>query len=302
MKKKAYIYMIITTLIWGGSYVVGKATVNEFPPITLTFFRFLISAIIILPIMIKTEGKRAKLSLKDLPLMLLIAFSGGFGYSMMYFFSLVHTTAIKSAMIVAINPLTTLLLSALILKEQLSFIKVGSILLALFGVMITITDGFQVFSSGFTLNPGDLIMLSAVCLYSFYSVISHKIMKKYSPVILTGYSFIISMFCMIPIVWNEKPFELWMNASLNGKLSVIYLGAFASAIAYLLHQISIKHLGASKSMSFYSLVPIFTAIFSIIFLNENLSLSLILGGAAILSGIYLNYNYKGRKNALNTVE
>ena len=300
MKKRAYLYMLITTLIWGGSYVIGKMTVNEFPPLTLTFFRFLISAAIILPIMIKKEGKRALLSVKDLPVMLLIALTGGFGYSMMYFFSLVHTTAIKSSMIVAINPLTTLLLAAVILKERLSLIKTGSILLALFGVMITITDGFSLFRSGFSFNPGDLIMLSAVGLYSFYSVISHKIMNRYSPVILTGYSFIISMFCMIPIVWHEKPFEIWARASLNGRLSVIYLGAFASAVAYLLHQVSIKHLGASKSMSFYSLVPIFTAMFSIIFLKENLSLSLFIGGTAIITGIWLNYNYKGRKNALNT--
>jgi len=302
MKKNAYLYMLITTLIWGGSYVVGKATVGEFPPLTLTFFRFLISAVIILPIMIKTEGKKAKLSVKDLPLMFLLALTGGFGYSMMYFFSLVHTTAIKSSMIVAINPLTTLLLSAVLLRERLSFLKVGSILIALFGVMITITDGFSMFRSGFSLNLGDVIMLLAVGLYSFYSVISHKIMNRYSPVILAGYSFIISAFCMIPIVWSERPFEIWMNASLTGRLSVIYLGAFASAIAYLLHQISIKHLGASKSMSFYSLVPVFTAIFSIIFLGETLSFSLILGGSAILTGIWMNYNYKGKRHAFNTAE
>jgi drug/metabolite transporter (DMT)-like permease len=302
MKKSAYLYMVVTTLIWGGSYVVGKITVDEFPPLTLTFFRFLISAIIILPLMLKSEGKRAKLTWREMPLMLLIAFSGGFGYSMLYFSSLVYTTAIKSSMIVAINPLTTLLLSSVILRERLSLVKMGSILIALFGVMITITDGFRLFSGEFYFNSGDLIMLMAVVLYSSYSVISHKIMHRYSPLILTGYSFTLSMLCMIPIVWSERPFEIWMNASLKGKLSVIYLGACASAIAYLLHQISIKHLGASKSMSFYSLVPIFTTLFSIIFLKEALTFSLLIGGVAIISGIVLNYSYKEKRHVVNIAE
>jgi len=295
MKNKVYIFMIISTVLWGGSFVIGKSAVTEFPPMTLTFFRYLISTAIIFPLMLKKEGKKARIKIKDLPIMLTLSLTGGFGYVILYFSALSYTTAINSSLIVAVNPLMTLIISALILKEKLTFIKLSSVLLALFGVTITIFNGFNIFSGSVSINPGDLIMFAGVILYSFYSVFSNKIMHKYSPLIITGYTFFISLLFMIPISIAEKPWEIWMKSSFSGKLSVIYLGALASAIGYLFHQYSIKLMGASKSMGFYSLVPVFASFFSVLFLHEEITFNALLGGIIIIFGIYLNYNCSKRE-------
>ncbi|HPF16415.1 MAG TPA: DMT family transporter [Thermotogota bacterium] len=295
MKRYVYLLMVLVTMFWGGSFVIGKVTVDQFPPLTLTFFRYLISALIIFPIMIKKEGKKAILKIRDLPVMIIIAISGGFGYGILYFLALSYTTAIKAAIIVATNPLMTLLISSLLIRERLTPIKLFAVSIAMFGVMITITNGFQIGTSAFSFNPGDLIMFAAVILYSFYAVFSQKIMKRYSPFILTGYSFILSLLFMIPIAMGEKPFQIWKASTLQEKFAVIYLGTLASAVGYLLHQVSIHFIGATKTMGFYSLVPIFTALFSIIFLDEPITPALIIGGVIIIFGIYLNYGYKERK-------
>ncbi len=299
IRKRAYLLMVTSCLLWGGSFVVGKATVNEFPPLTLAFFRYLISAVIIFPMMIKSEGKNWRISLNDLPGMFVLAVTGGFGYVILYFLSLSFTSAINASIIVSINPMATLLISAVMLKEKLSFIKIFSLAIALVGVIITISKGSVKSISELSFNIGDIIMLLAVFLYSFYAVFSNKMMRRHSPLKITAYNFLLSLIAMIPISISEKPFEIWSNSSLGGKIAVIYLGALASALGYLLHQYSIKLIGASKTMGFYSLVPVFTTLLSFVFLGESISGGVLAGGTVIILGIYLNYGYKGKKAYAN---
>jgi drug/metabolite transporter (DMT)-like permease len=71
--------MALTTAFWGGSFVAGKISLLEFPPMTLTFFRFLIATALILPYMWVTDETRVPRQ-EDIPVLFGLGFLGVSGY------------------------------------------------------------------------------------------------------------------------------------------------------------------------------------------------------------------------------
>ena len=88
--------MILTTAFWGMSFIAGKIALREFPPITLTFFRFLFATALILPIMWATEERRVPRK-EDIPMLVGLGFLGVSGYYTFQFTALLYTSASNSA-------------------------------------------------------------------------------------------------------------------------------------------------------------------------------------------------------------
>ena len=76
--------------------------------------------------------------------------------------------------------------------------------------------------------------------------------------------------------------------SLKSILSILYMGIFASGLGYLFYNYGIQELGPTKTSSLvYSVVPIFVAILSLIFLKEKLTYSMIISVVLIITGLNL---------------
>ncbi|KPU44217.1 putative amino-acid metabolite efflux pump [Oxobacter pfennigii] len=284
-EKTIYLLMTLSTLFWSGAFIAGKFSVKEFPPFTLTFLRFFIASAIIFIIMIKVE-KEWKITLKDVPVFLTLGIVGMFGYHVMFFMALKYTSAINSSLIAATNPLMTAILASFFLGDKMSYKKIGPVLLSLSGVALTITGGNfkEVVQAG--LNIGDLFMLAAVFLWAAYSVLSKKIGGKYSPIVLTAYSFISCSIILIPFVIWENPASFIPSSTISGWTAVFYMAIFPSVIGYLVQQHSIKIIGARRTMIFVNLVPVFSIILSLLILKETLSPFKLLSSLLIIVGVY----------------
>lgn len=295
-EKKVYFLMTMSTLFWAGAFIAGKVGIEEFSPFSLTFFRFLVATIIIFPIMIKKEKGNWKLKKDDLPIIMALGLIGMFGYHILFFTALKYTTAINSSMIAATNPLITSILASIYVGEYLGKKRLGAIILALSGVFLTITNGNMGMIKKIDFNIGDIIMIVAVLCWAIYSVMSKKVMPKYSPIIITAYSFLVCLVILIPFVIYENPFTYIRDVTWKGWTSVIYMAIFPSVIGYLVQQVSIKEIGPSKTMAFINLVPVFSIILSVLILNESLSSIKIISALIIITGVYLNSTLKNIKN------
>jgi drug/metabolite transporter (DMT)-like permease len=291
-KKKIYSLMVTCTLFWAGAFIAGKVGVKEIPPFSLAFFRFLFATAIIFPIMIKYEKKDWKLKKADFPSIIFLGVVGMFGYHVLFFTALKYTTAINSSMIAATNPLITSIIASILIGEMLDQKRLGALLLALTGVFMTITNGQIEVIRTIDFNIGDFIMLGAVVCWAAYSVVSKKVMPKYSPLIITSYSFLVCLVGLIPFVIYEKPMTYLPNVTWKGWASVIYMAVFASVIGYLVQQISIKAIGPSKTMAFINLVPVFSIILSVLILGESITFIKILSATIIITGVYINSTLK----------
>ncbi|WZL71915.1 DMT family transporter [Clostridiaceae bacterium 35-E11] len=290
--RRIYFLMSISTLFWAGAFIAGKIGVKEIPPFSLAFFRFLFATMIIFVIMVKCEKKDWRLKKQDWLPIILLGVIGMFGYHVLFFTALKYTTAVNSAMIGATNPLITSILAAIFLKEKLGWKRFGAISLAFTGVALTISNGEITVYRNLTFNHGDLLMLVAVCCWAVYAIISKRVMERYSPLILTSYSFLVCLFLLIPFVILENPLVYLPHVTWKGWTSVLYMAIFPSVIGYLVQQMAIKQIGASRMAAFINLVPVFSIVLAWLILHETITLFKLFSAAIIISGVYLNTRLK----------
>jgi drug/metabolite transporter (DMT)-like permease len=284
--KKIYLLMVLATFFWAGAFIAGKLSVPYIPPFTLTFLRF-VFATIILYFVLKKQGNEFKLKKEHFPTFLFTGIVGMFGYHVLFFLALKYTTAINSSIIGATNPIITTILSIIFLKDKLTKKQIIGILLSFAGVFLTITNADMATITSFTFNQGDLIMMIAVIMWASYSVYSKKVTGKFSPLILTYYSFLFCTVFIIPFVLYEKPWTFIGNVPYYSFIAVIYMSIFASVMGYLIQQMAIKQIGPSKTSIFINLVPMFSIILSVLILNEVLQPIKLLTALLIVLGVYI---------------
>lgn len=284
---KIYFLMVLCTIFWAGAFIAGKLSAPFIPAFTLTFLRFSIATIIMYFIMRAKGENKYSLKKKDIPVFLFTGFIGMFGYHVLFFTALKYTTAINSSIIGAANPIITSILGIIFLKDKVSLKRIVGILLSFTGVFLTITGASLDVIKSFTFNHGDLIMLLAVLMWAAYSIFSKIVMPRYSPLILTYYSFLFCTIILIPFVIYDAPWKLLGTVPYYSYISVIYMSVFPSVIGYLVQQISIKHIGPSKTSIFINLVPVFSIILSLAILGETLAPIKLLTAALIILGVYI---------------
>ena len=282
-----YLLMVLTTAFWGASFVAGKIALPEFPPMTLTFFRFLIATALIFPYMwIKDETKVPKRS--DIPLLFGLGFLGVSGFFALMFNSLLYTSAANSSIINALNPLTSSVIATFLTDEKLDSRKLGLIFLALFGVLLTVTGGDIEVLRTLGFNKGDMIMVGAMLCFSVYGVYSKQATSRYSPLLVTGYVFLFGLIQITPLMLMENVIRDVMSYSLEAWGAVVFMAVFSSVLGYLIQQVTIKKVGVNKASIFINFVPLFAILFSYIVLGDAVTIINLASAAIIITAVIIN--------------
>jgi len=287
---KINLLMIMTSFFWAGAFIAGKLGVSQFPPFSISFFRFLFATAIIFPLMMKKE-KNWILEKEYRFKVFLLGLIGMFGYHVLFFTALKYTTAINSSLIGSTNPIVTGILSIIFLKEKLGLKRIIAFLIALFGVGVAILGEDILNLSMMEVNIGDFIMIFAVICWSSYSVLSKSVLDKLNPLKVTAYSFLICTIILVPFVIMEKPLTYLPSININGWLAVLYMAIFPSVVGYLIQQIAIKEIGPSSTAVFINLVPVFSIILSVLILKESIGPIKIVGALLVILGVYLNTRF-----------
>ena len=176
-----------------------------------------------------------------------------------------HTTGVKSSILNGISVFVTILLAALVFKqEKLTVIKLLGSILGFSGiVLVNLTGAGLDFS--FHMQGEGMIILSTVC-YGISSALIRIYGKDENPVVLSGYQFTLGGFVMMIIGYlTGGRLDVWTG---KGIAIVIYL-AFVSAIAYTVWSLLLHHNNVSKVAVFGCLNPVFGAILSAMILKES---------------------------------
>ena len=284
---KIYFLMVLSCFFWGGAFIATKLSTPYIPTFTLTLYRFTIAAIILYFLILYKEKKVYKLTKKDIPIFLVTGIIGMFGYHVLFFTSLRYTTAINSSLLSASNPIITTLLCISFLKDKVNSKRIIGITLSFIGVLLTISNANLKVFTQLSFNKGDLVMLSAVIVWSCYQVYTKTIIKNYTPMVLIFYSFVFCDIFLIPFVVYENPISFISSIPLSAHLSVIYMGIFPSVVSYVVQQYSIQKLGPSKTSIFINLIPIFSISLSVLILGETFTIIKLFTALLIIAGVYV---------------
>lgn len=286
---KIYLLMVLAALFWSGAFIAGKFAIPYIPTCTLTFLRFLFAAGI-LSYALRYENKKnpenafkfnAK---KHMKIFLFTGIVGILGYHVLFFTSLKYTSAINSSIIGATNPILTILITAVFVGDKIPRMQLFGILLSFIGVVLTITGADFSILASFSFNKGDFIMLAAALCWAAYGVFSKSKGVGISPIALTYYSFLFCCIFIFPLVLLEKPWTIYY-IPIEAVIAVIYMSICPSVIGYLVQQMSIKKIGATRTSIFVNLVPVFSIILAVLILKEELVPIKLVTALLIIAGV-----------------
>ncbi len=287
--------MIIATFFFSGAFIAGKFCVAEFPVYSLTFFRFLIASVVLFGVL-KFKGISLKIERKDIPRVLTLSLLGMVGYHVFFFTALKHTSSVNTSLIAAMNPIITTILATFFLGERFPKKAIGGILVSFLGVSLIVTGGSLDVIKDMNFNIGDIYMLIAVLAFSAYFIVLKGVVGKIPPMVLTFYVFFFCVILLIPMVIYEGPSSYLPSTTILGWGSLVYMSVFASVIAYLIQQISVKTIGPVKTSLYVNLVPVFSMILAFFILGETISLIKIGAGIMIISGVIVTLKSKSKLN------
>ena len=285
----AYLFLIIATALWGGNIVAAKiASIITLEPIKLSFYRNIVVIVILLPFIInkiKIIFEIFKINWK------IICILSIFGVSIFNSFmniALTSSSVISSSLMPSFAPSLIIIFSLIIFNSKISYLQCIGVFVSFIGFLSIIIRGNILNLGSLDFVIGDIWMLGCVACWAFYSVMLKKMPKEIDNISFLFLIFFIGNIFVLPFYI----FESSVNNSffLNEKYSfllVLYVGIGPALISFLLWIKSIKIIGASKSGLFLNLIPIFSSLISIIFLNEIIKLFHIVGALLIFLGIYI---------------
>lgn len=285
---KASLLMTMAAFFWAGTFISGRLGAEEFLPFTFAFLRFSVAAIIAFPLAMLLERGTWKLPLNQLAPVFLIASFGFLGNNVLFLTACRYSSAVNLASIAAACPMMTALLASIWLNEKLDWRRIVGIMFAFAGVILVLFGKDLSRISTISLNPGDIIQTVSIFLLAIYSILSRKVGKNISPVLIVAYGLLFASVMTFPMMIMEHPWNNILEADLKGWISVLYLAMFGSVTAYFFQQIAIKQLGAGRSMAFMNLIPVFSVFLAVLILHEHVSILQIASIALIIFGVSIN--------------
>ena len=292
---------ILATLIWSGNFIIARGSKNEIPPITLAFYRWLSATIILLPFTWHLFIKEIALLKKHFWYFLLTAVSGVTLFNTFVYIAGHTTEAINMALLgTTTSPIMSVILARIFLKESIPLTRVIGMLICISGILLLLSKGSIDTLLSFSFTKGDWWMLAAAFTFAVYNVCVRK-----KPVTMSSRNFLFTIFLigtvlLLPFYLYELKTEGGFEFNIQNIGAIFYLGLGASVICFLLWNKSIANLGAGRASLFGNLIPVFSSIEAVLFLNEKVSLIHLYSFILVIAGLIIaNLQIKSLIQVLN---
>ena len=285
----AIILLIASSFFWSGNFFSGKlAFLSDLTPFKLSFFRWILALLILLPFTYAQIIKDLEYYKKNILLMTVISILGVTIFNSFTYISLQTTLVINSTLMASVAPVMMIGFSWLIFRTKTTTLQFTGIILSLLGAFAIILKGNLNNLYNLYFTAGDLWMLGAVVSWCLYSVLLKKIDSKTSQLANLEVMMIIGVIFIIPFYIMES-FNSTYLPSTGLDLAIIgYVAVFASIVAFFSWNKGVSIIGPNRASLFLHLIPVFSAIWAVSFLNEKFAFFHVIGVLFILSGIILS--------------
>lgn len=280
--------LIMVTIIWGGSFVVMKSSVDKVPPGYLLALRFTAAAAAMMAAFPKSLRRLNRESLRN---GLLVGIVLELSY-LLQTYGIKYTTASKNAFITALYVILVPFLSWAVNRKKPGINNLLAAVLAVAGLGLLTLRGVT------AVNFGDFLTFLCSLSFTVHLVLAERFTKNQDPILLA----IIQVAVVGVFNWILAPFldgfqafsfEILRDRTLVA--GILYLSIFCTMAAYAIQMVGQKILTASASSLLLSLEAVFGTIFSVIFLKEVLTGKMIVGCvlmffALVISGIHFETN------------
>lgn len=300
--KKGYLYIMLAALLFSTMEIVLKLVSNEFNPIQITFLRFLIGSILLLPLALKNlKVRNISLTKKDLIFFSFTGFVCVVVSMVLYQMSILYAKASIIAILFSCNPVFVVLLANIILKEKLYKQTIISMVISLLG-MVFIMNPLKM---SLTATALVLVLLSAVT-FAYYGVICKEKSAKFGGVVLSCFSFLMGSLEMLVLILITKisavatfltnsgfktfaDIPVIKGITLQNIPMLIYISIFVTGLGYTFYFLAMEETSATTASVVFFIKPALAPILALIILREAIALNTLAGIVLIIIGSIINF-------------
>jgi drug/metabolite transporter (DMT)-like permease len=275
--------LLLMILIWGTNFSLVKVALRDFPEIAFNAMRMLTSAIVFVAVIVSAR-ERPSFARADWLRLLFLGIVGTFLYQFMFVGGLKRTSAGNASLIIGASPIVIALLSSLAGHERVAPRKWFGVALGFAGLYFVV--GHRADWSAASLAGDGLIIASMVC-WATYSVAAQPMLKKYSPLAVTGTSFSIGATLYLLFAAPRLGRIDWPSISGRSWVLMFLSALLALNVSYVIWYTGLKRLGGTRTSMYSYLTPIVAMIVAAFWLGEPVSGNQMIGAGAILTGLVI---------------
>ena len=288
-RARAYLGLTVATACWASAFILGKVVLREMTPLVLATWRYVVASLVLLPFVLRSRAVarpgRPSAAGAALPLGIMVV-SGGILYPWLFLAALARTSAANTSLLIALNPIVTLLLSPLV-GERLVRTQVLGATLAFAGAVLVISRGDLGELLALRVDTGDLLALAAAACWATFNLTSRLVVDRLPAATVNLAVYFGGAVALGLLGLGDGPVAQLEHATVPALAAVVAMAILSSVVAGQLFLTGVRDAGVGRAVVFIYLVPVLTAMMSVAVLGEQLSRAQLGGGVAVLAGLLL---------------
>ena len=274
--------LFLMVSIWGANFSLVKVALREFPELVFNALRLLIASSLFLgalwwqhrisprPALTRAEWKRV----------IVLGLIGHLVYQFLFLGGLKRTSVANGSLIMGTTPVVVALLSAWTGHERISTQRWVGAAISFAGLYLVV--GGQ---AGMGNPTGDLLVLASTICWATYSVASVPLLKRHSPMVVTGYTMSVGAVAYTLVAVPALQSMDWARVSMTGWGLMAASAVFALGLAYLIWYSSVQRVGSTRTAAWSNVTPVMAMSIAALWIGEGLTLRQLVGAVVIFAGL-----------------
>lgn len=274
--------LFLMVSIWGANFSLVKIALREFPELVFNALRLLIASSLFLAAIWwqQRTDPRPALTRAEWRRVIVLGLIGHLVYQFLFLGGLKRTSVANGSLIMGTTPVVVALLSAWTGHERISLQRWLGAAISFAGLYLVV--GGQ---AGLGNPTGDLLVLASTVCWATYSVASVPLLKRHSPMVVTGYTMAVGAtaytLAAVPALQSMD----WASVSVTGWGLMMASAVFALGLAYLIWYSSVQRVGSTRTAAWSNVTPVMAMSIAALWLGEGLTLRQLAGAAVIFAGL-----------------
>lgn len=298
-KSAGHSAMLIVNIFFGINMAISKDLLGgAISPMGLNALRFIFGAIAFWLISI---FYRERVTNKDLGILFLGSVLGLLGNQIFFIQGLARTSPIDASIICTSVPILTMLFSAMILKEPITWIKAFGVLVGASGAIFLVYNA-QYGNTGVSSLAGDLLCFGSCVSFSLFLVITKPVSQKYSPITTMKWMFLFAVIVFLPLSFQSIQAISFSDLSNRNIASLSFVMIFATLIPYILIPVGQKRLRPTTLAMYNYVQPLVATFFAVFAGQDQFTWAKGIAATLVFSGVYIVTRSKSRADMEATKE
>lgn len=300
--KKGYLYIALSTVLFSTMEIALKVVVGQFNAIQITFLRFLIGSLILLPLAVKgLHGKKARLKGGDFAFFALTGFICVIVSMILYQMAIVYSQASVVAVLFSCNPIFVVLFAFLMLHEKIYKHTILSLIVSVAGILV-IMNPAHIAGKGLGIA---LTILSAIT-FALYGVVGRTRSERYGGFALTCFSFLfgsmemllfilVSRINVVSAFFTQAGLGVFANVpifqgiTLHTLPSLIYIGICVTGFGYAFYFLAMEVTSAATASLVFFIKPVLAPVIALLIIHDPISVNMAVGILLVIAGSLISF-------------